>query len=255
MAGAGLIDDALKGIWRLFRGKPDFEIPPITRPAPRTDPVPTNPQPGPRPPTLPRPRYPYPDKDTSQPEATPDPAPETQPERQTGRDTTTTTKEMQECETCPECEPRKQGHAEFRTLTGTEASKLSGATYQHWVVPWFRWVGNEQEEWRFSGVWFDGIDPVICQLIETKAKFGSFFRNPSGIRVEPYEFARIGPLQGFKDDFVRQFGKISPYTPFATIHWVIHTYMLYMYLSPFIQGYSIFATAEHRPYPGWSVND
>ncbi|MGL4321499.1 MAG: Tox-REase-5 domain-containing protein [Paracoccaceae bacterium] len=249
MGAVGLVDDALKGLWTYFRGKPDLVIPrrvPLpTRPRadPDTDPPPLPPLP----PIRPHPRVPRlrdPDE-----ESVPT------PEEQTEGETTTTTEDMQECETCPECEPRKQGHAQFRKLTGTEVSKINGATYQNWVIPWFRWIGNEQEEWRFSGVWYGGIDPSACQLIETKAKFGSFFRNPGSIRVEAYDFARIGPLQGFKDDFVRQYGKTSPYTPFATIHWVMHTYMLYMYMSPCIQGYSIYATAEHRPYPGWNVNE
>jgi Restriction endonuclease fold toxin 5 len=167
MGRADVIADGIGALIRLFRGRPDIVIPrrvptPV-RPRPDPEPAPPLPPVPHRPPYIPRLR---------------DPDAETQPEGQTEGETTTTTEDMQECENCPDCEPRKQGHAQFRTLTGTEESKINVATYQNWVIPWLRWIGNEQEEWRFSGVWYDGIDPSACQLIETKAKFRSFFSKP-----------------------------------------------------------------------------
>jgi hypothetical protein len=121
MSRVGLIDDALDAIGRLFRGHPDFVIPKPGRVVPRVDPTPPQ-QPRQPPPRVP-PRLP------PQREQETETAPDTKPEPQTEKETSTTTEEMQDCETCPNCEPRKQGHAFFRTLTGTEASKLSGAQY------------------------------------------------------------------------------------------------------------------------------
>jgi Restriction endonuclease fold toxin 5 len=249
------VRDGLDDVWRYFRRRPDIDdppvdIPPLVRPVPRVDPPP--PAPAPRPPPVPR-RPPFHDPETGT--ANPEPAPEAQPEQQTERETSTTTDEMQECETCPDSEPRKQGHAAFRTLTGTEASKLSGAQYQNWVIPWFRWAGNQIEEWEFQAVKFDGIDPAICQLIEAKGKYGLFFRNPESLDVVPYEWAKTGPLKDNQLEFLRQYGKIVIYQPQATLHWVMHTWAYYIYMSPIIQGQGYIATSEHRPFPGWSVDE
>jgi hypothetical protein len=184
MGRGAVIADGVEALWRLFRGKPDFVIPdrvPAPTP-PRIDPVP----PPLRPPTGPRvPRIPPQTEPETETSPLPETAPDTAPETQTERDTTTTTEDMQECETCLDCEPRKQGHAVFRTLTGTEASKLSGAQYQNWVIPWFRWVGNQIEEWEFRGIRFDGIDQVECKLIEAKGKYGFLFVDPAAYIPEP----------------------------------------------------------------------
>jgi hypothetical protein len=244
MGRGEVIADGIGALIRLFRGKPDFvttrRVPGPVRPRPDPEPPPPPPPVPHRPPYIPRLR---------------DPDAETQPEGQTESETTTTTEEMQECESCPECEPRKQGHAIFRTFTGTDASKLSGAQYQNWVIPWFRWVGNQIEEWMFQAVRFDGIDQTICQLIEAKGKYGFMFVDPADYTPEPYEWAEAGPLTADKREFDRQYSVVWLCQPQAMLHWVMHNWAYNRYMHDYISNFGPYATTEHRPYPEWDINE
>jgi hypothetical protein len=107
MGRGAAIADGLEALGRFFRGKPDFVIPGrVPAPTlPRVDPAPSplrlqtglrtqrNPPLGPEAETSPL----------------PDTASVAAPVGQTDGEPTTTTEDMQECETCQDCEPRKQG--------------------------------------------------------------------------------------------------------------------------------------------------
>lgn len=254
MGRGAVIADGLEALWRFFRGKPDFVIPErVPAPTlPRVDPSP----PPLRPPTGPRvPRIPPTTEPETETSPLPETAPDTAPETQTERDTTTTTEEMQECEDCPECEPHKQGHAIFRTLTGTEASKLSGAQYQNWVIPWFRWEGNKIEEWKFSGIDFDGIDQTACLLVETKGRYGFMFYPPNGLFPSIAPWGEDEEKKMTERQFPSQYYAVFPYQDHASLLWVIHNWSLWIYMGAFVSDYGSFANVEHRPFPGWHVDD
>lgn len=161
---------------------------------------------------------------------------------------------MPDCETCPECEPRKHGHAEFRTFTGTEAAKISGATYQNWLIPWFQRIGNQQEERRFSGVWFDGIDPSIRKLYEAKGKYAFAFENSHGVEPIPRLWARRSLIPELEAAFSKQYYTLPPINR-TSAYSGSYTWVLWLHMSRHINGFGNFAAAEHRPFPGWSPNN
>lgn len=144
----------------------------------------------------------------------------------------------------------------MRTLTGTENARTSGAEYQHFVVPWFHYGGNQIEEWMYAGVSFDGLHPSRCQLIEAKGRHGFLFENPGGIAPEPKPWAR-GALDGMKAEFRRQYYALTPHGTETELLWVIHTWALWLSMSTYINGFTPapFSSAEQRVYPGWNAND
>jgi Restriction endonuclease fold toxin 5 len=126
---------------------------------------------------------------------------------------------------------------------------------QNWVIPWFRWIGNEIEEWDFAGVSFDGIDPAICQLIEAKGKYGFAFENPDGSEPIPKPWAGRSVIPELHAEFSRQYYALTPYQPNVSLLWVIHTWVLWLHMSRHINTFGSLAAAEHRPFPGWSPDD
>jgi Restriction endonuclease fold toxin 5 len=223
--GVGLIDDLI----RLFRGP----MPPIPVPVPVPIPVPV--------PTLPR----------RLPEEDPNPGPKPRPQPPF-----LPPLPDRRCRTCEDCPPRKNGHNYLRTLTGTENSRTSGAVYQHFVVPWFQYNGAQIEEWMFSGVSFDGLHPSRCQLIEAKGRYGFLFVNPNGLRPDVHPWAD-GAVRTLKAEFQRQYYALTPYGTKTELLWVIHTWLLWLTMSEYINGFtpSPFSSAEQRVYPGWNPND
>jgi hypothetical protein len=112
MGRGAAIADGLEALWRFFRGKPDFVIPErVPAPTlPRVDPAPSPL----RAPTGPQTQRNPPLKPEAETSPLPETAPKAAPVGQTDGEPTTTTEDMQECETCHDCEPRKQGVPNLR---------------------------------------------------------------------------------------------------------------------------------------------
>jgi Restriction endonuclease fold toxin 5 len=144
----------------------------------------------------------------------------------------------------------------MRTLTGTENSRTSGAVYQHFVVPWFAYSGNQIEEWMFSGVSFDGLHPSRCQLIEAKGRYGFAFSNPNAVEPLPSDWAK-SIFDDMKAEFRRQYYALTPYGVQTELLWVLHTWGMWLYMSKYINSFNPapFSSAEQRVHPGWNPND
>jgi Restriction endonuclease fold toxin 5 len=222
----GLIDD----LANLFRGP--MPAPPIPIPIPIPIPVPL--------PTLPR----------TAPDSDPEPSP---PPR---RDPVPPPLPRRNCRDCEDCPPRKDGRSEMRTLTGTASARENGALYQQFVVPWFVRSGNQIEEWRFSGVLYDGLHPNQCHLYEAKGRYGFAYEDASAYRPVYSQFGQF-IMQGMKKQYDSQYSKLTPFLYQTELHWVLHTFAAYIEMSTYINAnqYAPFASATNRVYPGWSRDD
>jgi Restriction endonuclease fold toxin 5 len=144
----------------------------------------------------------------------------------------------------------------MRTLTGTASSRENGAIYQQFVVPWFVRSGSQIEEWRFSGVLYDGLHPNQCHLYEAKGRYGFVYEDASAYTPAATPFGRF-ILDGMKKQYDNQYSKLTPYLYKTELHWVLHTFAVWLEMSQYINAnqYAPFASAQHRPYPGWNKDD
>lgn len=261
---ANLLKGAGKVIGNAFRG-PLPEPPPIPpalpRPAPtlpkRTQPSPRLPEPSPPEPPSPQPRRPVLPTETD-PEAERQTEPELETDHRTESDKATKTEDDQQCETCPDCEPRKAGAHSENNFGNVNAAGKRGYDYQHFVCPWHPYFpeANSIGEWSWAGIDFDGLHPMECQLFEVKLGYDGFLQqkdwSPDGRPVIREWYRRVGG-QAFnimEAQARRHTRVVLPHYPKVRITWVFSSELtkLYMFQIFLNRRYVPPIDAEVRPY-------
>jgi len=136
-------------------------------------------------------------------------------------------------EDCNDCEPRKRGST-FVAGRRFETGDGRWPEYQLKIAhmgggPTFAIVGpNRIEEWRFSGVDFDGFWAASCTLVEAKYGYRQFLEQDWLGRWQPREIVNSQrkhldfmskAIKGFPTQASQQYDTIKGNTPPAQLSW------------------------------------
>ena len=194
------------------------------------------------------------------PRPAPRPAPRPTPDRRTETDAAPDQRSEPQCRNCPQCPPRREGRAEDRPAPQSPRSNKVGYDYQHFVCPWHRYspASARIEEWYFSGVHFDGLNPGACHLYEAKHGYDGFLEqrdwSASG-RPRLRAWAREAGVQQNVFDRMRaqaqrQHYAVSPHYGEVLLTWVFSHSITRLYVTQmFLDGIpGWYHTSEVRPW-------
>ncbi|WP_267898810.1 Tox-REase-5 domain-containing protein [Sorangium cellulosum] len=137
------------------------------------------------------------------------------------------------CATCKNCIALANGYPKWRGYSPDRDNQRDGYEYQHFIVSWMLHEPERGriQEWEFK-VWFDGIQPSICQLIEAKYGYDNFFELDKGRsdgRFRPQGWA-ITAIEDTKREARNQLKVVRPLYPEVKLLWVFSRQILYYYM-------------------------